>query len=60
MDIHGENTTVITEGRHDPCIVPRAVPVIENMAALTILDALDIQKRLNPNWEPETYETDNE
>lgn len=58
IDIHGDNTSVVTKGRHDPCIVPRAVPVIENMAALTILDALEIQKRLNPNWEPETFDTE--
>lgn len=57
LNKQGENTEVITEGRHDPCIVPRAVPVIENMAALTILDALEIQKRLNPNWDWETFDT---
>ena len=60
IDIHGDNVPVVTKGRHDPCIVPRAVPVIENMAALVILDALEIQKRLNPNWTPETFETDGE
>ncbi len=27
-------------GRHDPCIVPRAVPVVESAAALALLDAL--------------------
>ncbi|MFP6596691.1 MAG: chorismate synthase, partial [Candidatus Hydrogenedentota bacterium] len=57
LNKQGENREVITEGRHDPCIVPRAVPVIENMAALTILDALEIQKRLNPNWDWETFDT---
>lgn len=34
----GEETTVTARGRHDPCVVPRAVPVVEAMAALTILD----------------------
>ncbi len=57
LNKQGENREVITEGRHDPCIVPRAVPVIENMAALTILDALEIQKCLNPNWDWETFDT---
>lgn len=33
-----ENTHVSIEGRHDPCIVPRVVPVIEAVAAITILD----------------------
>lgn len=36
----GEETTVVTQGRHDPCIVPRAVPVIENAVALVVLDML--------------------
>ncbi len=40
----GKNTTVAIEGRHDPCIVPRIIPVIESMAALVILDLLRMQK----------------
>lgn len=36
----GENIELQTEGRHDPCIVPRAVPVIEGAAALAILDLM--------------------
>lgn len=36
----GENTEMIIKGRHDPVIVPRAVVVIESMAAITILDLL--------------------
>ena len=35
-----ENTKLTIGGRHDPCIAPRAVPVIEAVAALAILDAL--------------------
>ena len=35
-----ENTTLIIEGRHDPCIVPRAVPVVEAAAALAMVDLL--------------------
>lgn len=50
MNIHGENTTIEVHGRHDPCIVPRAVPVIESMAALALLDAWEIQARLRPEW----------
>lgn len=34
----GRDTTLLTRGRHDPCVVPRAVPVVEAMAALVILD----------------------
>lgn len=36
----GEETTIEIHGRHDPCIVPRAIVVVEAMAAITILDAL--------------------
>lgn len=35
---NGENTTLLARGRHDPCVVPRAVPVVEAMTALVILD----------------------
>jgi chorismate synthase len=33
-----EIVTVQGKGRHDPCVVPRAVPIVESMAAITILD----------------------
>jgi len=33
-----ENTTLVIEGRHDPCIVPRAVVVVEAAAALVLAD----------------------
>ena len=36
----GENTEMIIKGRHDPVIVPRAVVVVDSMAAITILDLL--------------------
>ena len=35
----GEVTTLEIKGRHDPCIVPRAVPVVEAAAAIAIFDA---------------------
>ena len=35
----GENTILQIKGRHDPCIVPRAVPVVEAAAAIAIFDA---------------------
>ncbi len=34
----GENITVSGKGRHDPCVVPRAVPIVEAMAALVLAD----------------------
>ena len=36
----GENTTIQIQGRHDPCIVPRAVPVVEAAAAIAIFDLI--------------------
>lgn len=40
VDIFGEEKEIEITGRHDPVIVPRAVVVVESMAALTIVDAL--------------------
>jgi chorismate synthase len=40
IDTDGNKTTVEGKGRHDPCVVPRAVPIVEAMAALTIVDHL--------------------
>ena len=41
-----EETTVQVHGRHDPCICPRVVPVIEAMTALTLIDCYLIQKAI--------------
>jgi chorismate synthase len=38
VDKEGNATTFTAHGRHDPCVLPRAVPVVESMAAMTILD----------------------
>lgn len=40
VDIHGNETVLKARGRHDPCVLPRAVPIVEAMAAMTILDSL--------------------
>lgn len=40
VDMNGNETTLTARGRHDVCAVPRAVPVVEAMAALTVLDAM--------------------
>lgn len=40
ISTHGENININIKGRHDPIIVPRAVVVVESMAAMTILDLL--------------------
>lgn len=39
-------TTLEIKGRHDPCIVPRAVPVIEAAAAISVFDALSMQSHV--------------
>jgi chorismate synthase len=38
VDIHGNETTIKARGRHDACVLPRAVPIVEAMAAMTLLD----------------------
>lgn len=44
VDIDGNETTLKTRGRHDPCVLPRAVPIVEAMAAMTILDEFLLNK----------------
>ena len=39
----GEDATLVVRGRHDPCIVPRAVPVAEAVCALALMDALLVE-----------------
>lgn len=38
VDREGNEATVSGKGRHDPCVVPRAVPIVESMAALVMAD----------------------
>jgi chorismate synthase len=38
VDFKGVATLLEAKGRHDPCVVPRAVPIVESMAALVLLD----------------------
>jgi chorismate synthase len=40
VNAQGEKVTVSGKGRHDPCVVPRAVPIVDAMAALVIADFL--------------------
>ncbi len=48
VDYQGEAATLEAKGRHDPCVVPRAVPIVEAMAALVIADLALIQKMRQP------------
>jgi chorismate synthase len=38
VDVHFRNTTIKARGRHDPCVLPRAVPMVEAMTALVLAD----------------------
>jgi len=44
VDKAGNEVTVSGKGRHDPCVVPRAVPIVEAMAALVMADFLLLAK----------------
>lgn len=44
INIRHEEVKTTVHGRHDPCVVPRAVPIVEAMAALVIADALLLNK----------------
>lgn len=44
VDMNGNETILKARGRHDPCVLPRAVPIVEAMAAMTLLDYLLLQK----------------
>ena len=44
VDINGQTTTLKARGRHDPCVLPRAVPVVEAMTAMTIFDHFLLSK----------------
>jgi chorismate synthase len=39
IDIHGNEAEISIKGRHDPCIVPRILPVAESMLALVLIDS---------------------
>ncbi|MCF7861595.1 chorismate synthase [Candidatus Woesearchaeota archaeon] len=47
IDKHGKEREIKIEGRHDPCICPRIVPVAESMAAIVIVDAILKQDELS-------------
>ena len=44
VDLEGTPTTFKARGRHDPCVLPRAVPIVEAMAAMVMLDYILIEK----------------
>jgi len=57
----GEHEEIQVIGRHDPVLPPRAVPVVEAMVALTLVDFVLLSGRINPDrldGEPGEYDTD--
>ena len=51
VDVHGEEREFAIQGRHDPCLCPRVVPVAEAMTCLTLADAL-LRQRAIESWRP--------
>ena len=47
----GEETTLAGRGRHDPCVLPRAVPMVEAMAALVLADHALRYEAIKPGWQ---------
>lgn len=45
VDVDGNDAVLKAKGRHDPCVLPRAVPIVEAMAAMTILDYWLLNRR---------------
>ena len=51
VNYQGEKVLLAAKGRHDPCVVPRAVPIVESMAALVLIDMAmrqEARKALSP------------
>lgn len=51
VDFDGHTVTLEAKGRHDPCVVPRAVPIVESMAALVLMD-MALQQRARRGGRP--------
>ncbi len=45
-----EETVLKAKGRHDPCVLPRAVPIVEAVINLVLVDAYFYQRALQPKW----------
>lgn len=54
VDVFGNKRDIIVEGRHDPCVVPRAVPVVESMLLLVLADLYLMNRMSRVAWEAPT------
>ena len=50
INSRGERVEMQGKGRHDPCVIPRAVPIVEAMAALVIADYSLLRRTESKNW----------
>ncbi len=50
MNDQNEETILKAKGRHDPCVLPRAVPIVEAVINLVLVDAYLYQRALQPKW----------
>ncbi|MBE0596509.1 MAG: chorismate synthase, partial [Desulfuromonadales bacterium] len=48
VDLEGNEVVLAAKGRHDPCVVPRAVPIVEAMTSLVLIDLLLRQQGRRP------------
>jgi chorismate synthase len=51
IDIYGNEKSIITEGRHDPCVAPRVVPVAEAMTRVVLVDLIMSDKAIAKYFE---------
>jgi chorismate synthase len=51
VDIYNRPKSILVEGRHDPCVVPRAVPVVEAMMCLVLADLFLLNRMSRVVWE---------
>ena len=51
-----EKVLLSVKGRHDPCVLPRAVPIVEACIDIVLLDAYLYQRSINPKWFIKNYE----
>jgi len=50
VDDKNKETILLAKGRHDPCVLPRAVPIVEAVINLVLVDAYFYQRALQPKW----------
>jgi Chorismate synthase len=48
VTVDGQEALLAAKGRHDPCVLPRAVPMVEAMAAMILMDHMLCQQALSP------------